>query len=161
VLSRRIVNTSPLILLTKAGQLDLLQIGGLEVVIPETVVAEIEAGAAYDSMAQVISQLRWLSVVPCPVIPDAVRACNLDAGESAVLALAHGDPKSEVVLDDLAARRCATRLRIPCLGTLGLVLTAKGLGKIREARPLVDRLRHVGLYLTDPLAEEILRRIGE
>jgi predicted nucleic acid-binding protein len=159
--SRRIVNTSPLILLTKAGRLDLLRLGGVEVFVPDTVVAEIEAGAGYDSTAQAIRQESWLSVVPCPVIPEAVQACKLDPGESAVLALGHGDPESQVVLDDLAARRCATRLRIPCLGTLGLVLTAKGLGVITEARPLVDRLRQVGLYLADALAEEILGRIGE
>jgi len=159
--SRRIVNASPLILLAKAGQLDLLQLGGVEVIVPETVVAEIEAGEGYDSTSQAIRQLSWLSVVPGPVIPEPVRACKLDPGETAVLALAHGDPESEVVLDDMAARRCAARLQIPCVGTLGLVLTAKRLGVIPQARPMVDRLRRVGLYLDDELADEALRRIGE
>jgi hypothetical protein len=66
----------------------------------------------------------------------------------------------EVVLDDLMARRSAKRLRIPYLGTLGLVLTAKQLGLIPEARPVVDRLRQIGLYLADEPAEDLLRRIG-
>lgn len=71
---RRIVNASPLILLAKAGQLELLQLGGAQVVVPETVVAEIDAGAAYDSTSQAIRQLNWLSIVSCPVIPERVRA---------------------------------------------------------------------------------------
>jgi predicted nucleic acid-binding protein len=159
--SRRIVNTSPLILLTKTGRLDLLRLGGVEVLVPDTVVGEIEAGAGYDSTIDAIRQADWLSVVTCPTLPDPVRNCRLDPGESAVLALAYSDPGSEVVLDDLAARRAAARLGIPCLGTLGLVLTAKGLGMIPEARPLVAQLRRAGLYLDDEFTEEVLRRIGE
>jgi predicted nucleic acid-binding protein len=159
--SRRIVNTSPLLLLAKTGQLDFLRLGGVEVLVPDTVVDEVAAGAEHDSTVEVVRQTGWLSVMPCPVLPDAVRSCKLDPGESSVLALAYGDPGSEVVLDDLAARRAATRLGIPCLGTLGLVLTAKGLGVISEARPLVDQLRRAGLYLDDEFVGEILRRIGE
>jgi hypothetical protein len=34
---RRIVNASPLILLAKAGQLDLLRLGGVDVFTPDTV----------------------------------------------------------------------------------------------------------------------------
>ena len=130
-------------------------------IVPETVVGEIEAGAEYDSTIDVIRQTGWLSVVPCGALPDPVRGCHLDPGESSVLALAYANPGSEVVLDDLAARRAATRLGIPFLGTLGLVLTAKGLGAIPEARPLVDQLRRAGLYLDDEFADEVLRRIGE
>ena len=159
--SRRIVNTSPLILLTRTGRLDFLRLGGVEVVVPDTVVGEIEAGAAHDSTIEVIRRTGWLSVVPCPALPDPVRDCKLDPGESSVLALAYVDPGSEVVLDDLAAWRAAARLGIPCLGTLGLVLTAKGLGAISEARPLVDQLRRAGLYLDDEFVDEVLRRVGE
>ncbi len=138
-----------------------MQLGGVEVVVTDTVVDEFEAGAAHDSTIGVIRRTGWLSVVPCPALPDPVRDCKLDPGESSVLALAYVDPGSEVVLDDLAARRAAVRLGIPCLGTLGLVLTAKGLGAISEARPLVDQVRRAGLYLDDEFVDEVLRRIGE
>jgi predicted nucleic acid-binding protein len=158
---RRVVNTSPLILLTKTGRLDLLQLGGVEVVVPDTVVDELEAGAGHDSTIEVVRRTAWISVAPCPALPDPVRDCKLDPGESSVLALAVADPGSEVVLDDLAAWRAAARLGIPCLGTLGLVLTAKGLGAITEARPLVDQLRRAELYLDDEFVDDVLRRIGE
>jgi len=138
-----------------------LRLGGAEVVTPDAVITEIGAKGGNDPTALAIWQTSWLSVVPNPSIPEPVRAYKLDRGETAVLALAHGDPDCEVVLDDLAARRCAARLRIECLGTLGLVVAARRLSMIPAARPIVEQLRHVGLYLDDELVEEVLRRIGE
>jgi predicted nucleic acid-binding protein len=135
---RRIVNASPLILLSKIGQLELLRLGGAEVVAPDAAMAEIRAKGDNDPTALAIRQTSWISVVPSPAIPEPVQASKLDAGESTVLALAHGDPDCEVVLDDLEARRCAARLRIPCVGTLGLVLAARRLDVIPAARPLVE-----------------------
>jgi predicted nucleic acid-binding protein len=158
---KRIVNASPLILLSKSGQLELLRLGGVDVITPDAVMTEIGAKGGDDRTALAIRQTSWLTVVPNAGISEPVRASKLDAGESAVLALAHGKLDCEVVLDDLAARRCAARLRIPCIGTLGLVLAAKRLGIILAARPLVERLRHVGLYLDDEFAEEDLGRINE
>ena len=101
------MDASPLILLTKAGHLDLLRAGGMVVVVPDVVVAEVGAKGAHDPTARAIEQAGWLSVEPAPEMPEPVRGCNLDPGESAVLALALGDHASEVVLDDLAGRRCA------------------------------------------------------
>ena len=100
---RRIVNASPLILLSKTGQLDLLRLGSADVVTPDAVIAEIGAKGSTDPTAVAVRQTRWLSVMPNPAIPEPVRASKLDAGESAVLALAHGAANCEVVLDDLAA----------------------------------------------------------
>ena len=158
---RRIVNASPLILLSKVGRLDLLRLGGADVVTPDTVIAEIGVKGSKDPTAVAIGQTSWLAVVQAPAIPEAVRASRLDAGESAVLAMAHGVPDCEVVLDDLADRRCAARLGIPCSGTLGLVLAAKRLSLIRVARPLVEQIRHAGFYLDDEFVDEVLKRIGE
>ena len=102
-------HVSLLILLAKAGQLELLQLGGVDVNVPETVVAEIEAGTGYDSTADGIRQWAGCRSRRAGRCPAPVRACRLDPGETAVLALADGDSQAEVVLDDLAARRCARR----------------------------------------------------
>ena len=53
--------------------------------------------------------------------------------------MAHGHPESVAVIDDLAARRCAAALGIPCRGCLGLVLLAKKRGVLSTARPVVRR----------------------
>lgn len=155
------MDASPLILLTKAGQLDLLRLGGMDVVVPDVVVGEIGVRGPGDPTVQAIQQTLWLTAVPTPPIPASVRACNLDAGESGVLAVAVAEPGSEVVLDDRAARRCARALGVPVLGTVGLVLTAKRLGSIPVARPVVEDLRRAGLYLDDAFVAAALKRVGE
>jgi predicted nucleic acid-binding protein len=66
-----------------------------------------------------------------------------------------------VVIDDRAGRRCAEAHGIPCLGTLGLVILAKRIGRIVEARPLIEDLRQVGLYVKDDVIADALRQAGE
>src|SRR5271166_1202052 len=103
----------------------------------------------------------WVRVVPTPAIPPEVSGWRLDPGESAVLALALEQPGSQAILDDLAARHCASALGIPTQGTLGLMLVARQLGLIPEVRPLIDTLKRAGFYLSDKLAERIIRAAGE
>ena len=70
-------------------------------------------------------------------------------------------PGTEIIVDDLAARRCASSLGIPVRGTLGLVLVAKKRGVIPLARPVIDQLRHAGMYLSDHIVDEALALIDE
>jgi len=73
-------------------------------------------------------------------VPELIQSWDLGAGESSVLTWAYANPGTEVIIDDLAARRCAAVLGIPVQGTLGLVLTAKQRGKIPAARPVLAQL---------------------
>jgi predicted nucleic acid-binding protein len=68
-------------------------------------------------------------------------------------------PGTEVILDDLAARRCAATLGIPVRGTLGIVITAKQRGAIPAARPVLEQLRLCGMYLSDRVINQAL--VGE
>ncbi|MGC1722588.1 MAG: DUF3368 domain-containing protein [Isosphaeraceae bacterium] len=78
-----------------------------------------------------------------------------------MLALALDDRDCEVILGDRDAKRCAQTLGITARGTLGLVLLAKQLGEVSAARPLVDQLKHNGLYLTDQVINQALALVGE
>ena len=66
-----------------------------------------------------------------------------------------------VIMDDLSGRKCARRLGIPVYGTLGIVLMAKKRGAISLARPVMENLIASGLYLSRPLLDEVLKRVGE
>lgn len=125
---RPAVNASPLIFLSRGDQLDLLKIAGDEVVIPLTVAAEIQQRGSEDPTARAIEHTSWLTVVATPDVPGLIQAWDLGPGESSVLTWAYTHPGTEVIIDDLAARRCATALEIPFRGTLGLVLAAKRRG---------------------------------
>ena len=66
-----------------------------------------------------------------------------------------------MVLDDLEARRCANSMNIRVIGSLGVVIMAKQKRLIAEAKPVIERLRRVGLYLDDGLVAKALEMAGE
>lgn len=158
---RPAVNASPLIYLSRAGLLDLLQLLAPETVVPDAVAAEILQRGQGDPTAQALSQTTWLSIVQTPPVPASIQAWGLGSGESSVLTWGYAYPGTEVIIDDLAARRCATALGIPVRGTLGLVLTAKQRGAISVARPVLLQLRQAGMYLSDRVMNQALAMIGE
>lgn len=71
------------------------------------------------------------------------------------------NPGTEVILDDLAARRCAAALGIPVRGTLGIVITAKQRAVISAARPVLEQLQLCGMYLSDRVINQALALVGE
>ncbi len=158
---RWVVNASPLILLGKVDHVALLLGLSDQLIVPAAVVQEV---AAKPDGQRVMSQLRaspTVHVASSRLIPREIEAWDLGPGESAVLAHAAADPVCRIVIDDLEARRCARSLDIDVIGTLGVVLRAARLNLIPKARPVLDRLREVGLYLTDDLVERAFGHWGE
>ena len=158
---RPAVNASPLIFLSRASLLDLLQLASPEVVVPEVVALEIQRRGADDPTARALTDTAWLVVTQTPPVPPHIQAWGLGLGESSVLAWAHAYPGTEAIIDDLAARRCAAAFNIPVRGTLGLVLLAKQRGRIPAARPVLVQLRHGGMYLSDHVMNQALALVGE
>lgn len=158
---RPAVNASPLIFLSRAGLLDLLQLLSTEVIVPKTVASEIARRGTNDPTARAIAGNDWLMVTQTPPVPSQIQAWGLGQGESSVLAWAHAHPGTEAIVDDLAARRCAAALQIPVRGTLGLVLVAKQRGRITAARPVLVQLRQGGMYLSDGVMNQALTLVGE
>jgi predicted nucleic acid-binding protein len=66
-----------------------------------------------------------------------------------------------VIVDDLAARRCAEALGLPLTGTLGLVLKAKRKGLLPAARPALGKLLAAGMYLSPRILDQALALVGE
>lgn len=156
-----VVNASPLILLARVDRLDLLVSLAKPLVLPEAVVREIQAGSHHDETADRIKDLPSILRVADRPVPNRIRRWDLGAGESQVLAHGLERPGSEVVLDDLAARRCARSLELPMIGTLGVVILCRHRGVISAARPIIEKLREAGLRLKPALMEEALAKVGE
>lgn len=155
---RFVVNASPLILLSKVGQLDCLKGLASTVVLPAAVFREVIAG---DPSLHSLKTLRWLRIEPDLPLPEEIAGWDLGAGESQVLAYAEVNSQFEAVLDDLQARRCARALRILTTGTLGIILRAKKRGLVSHARPIVEELVLIGLYLGRDLIDSALAEVGE
>ncbi len=106
-----VVNASPLVVLARAGRLDLLRLVGERVLVPEAVGAEVRAHS--DEAARALDTEAWIEEVPDDPIPGVLAAWDLGAGESAVLAWALAHPGTLAVIDDYAARTCAAVLGVP------------------------------------------------
>src|ERR1035438_226652 len=94
VISRRVVNASPLIFLTEVGLLEVLRQPGVPVLVPDVVLNEIGRLGPNDPTVHAVRHSPWIQIVSTSTIPDAILVWDLDAGESAVLAVALGEPDS-------------------------------------------------------------------
>lgn len=156
-----IVNASPLILLSRIDRLDLLAALTKRLLVPDAVLREIQAGSDRDDAAERALELSPLVRVADSAVPERIRSWDLGAGESQVLALGLETPRSDVILDDLAARRCAQSLDLPMIGTLGVVLLCRHRGLLPAARPVAEALCDAGLRLKPTLLEKVLAKVGE
>ena len=159
---RPVVNASPLIFLARAKRIDLLRVAGHQVVVPDVVVAEITRRGPHDVTAVALeSASSWIEIVHPKAIHPVITAWDLGPGESSVLSWAKDHPPTEVIVDDLAARRCAAALGIQARGTLGLILVAKKRGIIHQARPVVESMRQSGMYLSERVMNRALALVDE
>ena len=156
-----VINASPLIFFTRGRHMDILHDFASPIFVPEPVADEIKMRGPKDVTAKALDNTSWLEVVPTPATPEVIMEWGLGPGESAVLAFAHANPGMEAIIDDLNGRKCATLLKIPVRGTLGIVLVAKKRGLIPQARPVIEKLIDSGLYLSRQILDEALKRVDE
>ncbi|MCB1033405.1 MAG: DUF3368 domain-containing protein [Acidobacteria bacterium] len=131
------------------------------VLLPERVLAELDAGARRDEAGDLARTSQAVSVLPDLEIPERLRLWDLGPGETQVLAHCLEDPSLEAVIDDRAARRCARSFGIPYTGTLGVVITARKAGLIPQAKTLITALEREGIRLSPDLVAAALAEVGE
>jgi predicted nucleic acid-binding protein len=146
-----VLNASPLIILARAGYLDLVPRLLSPVVIPGAVAVEISAGPADDAAVRFLAQRSWLSVIDLVPALSPLAAWRLGQGESEVLEYARRNFGTLAVLDDKAARRAARALGILLTGTLGLIVAAVQRNLIPSLSAAIQTVRACGLYM-DPAA---------
>jgi predicted nucleic acid-binding protein len=153
---RWVINASPLICLAKAGYADLLLNLPAEVLVPQGVVEEIQAGKSSDP-ARLILAAGNFPTAEIPALPD-ILAWDLGKGESAVLSYALGNPGWTAIIDDRAARKCATSYAIPVKGTLAVIILARKRSLIDSAADVLKALRASGLRLDDDVVRLALKQ---
>ena len=156
-----VVDTTPLIALSLVGRLDLLKVLYDRVILPPAVRMEIEAGGELPSARPDLAAAPWIEVVPLGDPGHADLLIDLDRGEAEVIALARERRARLVILDERLGRRHARRLGLSVTGTLGVLLRAKELKAVATIRPIVETLRHEGIYLGKSVVDEVLSLAGE
>jgi predicted nucleic acid-binding protein len=106
-----VVDTSPLIFLSKLERLDLLRQGTDKVYVPQAVLDEIRAKPDEATIAIEQASRSWLSIRQVDNRSAVeVLLADLDLGEAEVIVLAREVKADRVVTDDLDARRFARRV---------------------------------------------------
>ncbi|MCA9428763.1 MAG: DUF3368 domain-containing protein, partial [Candidatus Omnitrophica bacterium] len=161
VSKRWVVNTSPIVVLSKIDCIHLLADMSEKLIIPHAVANEIEAFLDRDPPREWIEDKgKPLIVDPIPIDPS-ISDSDLGRGESEVLSHALCDPGLEALIDDRAARDLARRLGIPFRGTIGLLLLAKREGRIETLKPKLMDISEVGLYVDNQILNRALDLAGE
>ncbi len=156
---RVVINASPLIVLFKSAQVDLLPQVLQEIRIPRAVWEEVTLSKD-DTASQQLSKVAWAKLVDVRIHPT-VAAWDLGAGESAVLSFALQNSGYWAMVDDAAARKCARSLKIPTLGTGGMIVLAKEQGLIQSVGLSLRSLRDAGLWISDEVIDLLKQQAGE
>jgi predicted nucleic acid-binding protein len=174
-----VANSSVFIALSGIGQVELLLQRFPEgILIPQAVWREVvEAGRGQPGSEEVASA-SWITV--CDVKDEALvslLSMELDKGEAEAIALCCEQQGEIVLLDEKDARRVARRLGLSVgfwvgksgfakqratLGTVGLLIWAKRIGRITSLREQLDALQtHGDFWLSQAVREKALHAVGE
>jgi predicted nucleic acid-binding protein len=158
-----VCNSSPIIALAGAGQLELLPALYGQIILPDAVFEEITVAGAGEPGAHEIAQAAWVTRQSVRSTPLVAALCiELDAGEADAIALAVESNADLILLDERIGRRAAKRLGLTAVGTLGILIAAKDRGLLATVRPALDALRvNAGFWITDELYSPVLNAANE
>ncbi|WP_435099683.1 nucleic acid-binding protein [Halorubrum sp. N11] len=148
-------DSGPLIHLGEIDSLELLSAFD-ELLVPETVYAEIEAGGVPSGLVDISYEL--VEVDGKPRETD-----ELDAGESAAIAVAT-ERDLTLLTDDLAARKSASGAGVDVHESVGVIALAHARGylNVDEAASSMRALqRETSLFVTDAVIERGIELLNE
>ena len=160
---RVISDSSPLIALSRIGQLSLLRELYQDVTVPQGVVQEVTSNGAGQPGAEEVSTADWIIAVRVKDQPfvESLRR-DLGEGEAEAIALAVELQADLLIVDDLLARQAARNLGLMFVGTVGVLLEARQKGLLPEIKPCLDDLIDLaGFRVSGQLYSRVLREAGE
>ena len=154
-------DSGPIISFARAGRLDLLKQVTTELIIPDAVFEEIVVSGDDKPGAEEVKQGLWIKRA---TLQDRSLLENmpskLSRGESEAIVLAK-ELGAYLLVDELEARKEASRLGINYFGSLRIIKEAKDRGVISKAKAVLDDLIASSTYLDDSLYQQFLREMGE
>jgi len=137
-------NSTPLIYLSKMGELNLLKGLFSEVIVAEKVYEEVVVQGAGKAGSDEVRNADWIKrqSVSDRVAVQKLRDDELlDAGESETLVLATELKANLVLLDDRKARRVAAKMKVKRIGTIALILMAYRKGLVKDLPAVLKTAR--------------------
>jgi len=151
-----IVNSTPLIILSKIGELEILKNLYDEIIIPRAVFEEVTI------KSDVIKNLSWIKILEVQDKSNRkIYQAKLHDGEVEVMMLAKEILADLLIIDDNAAKKFAKFLGFTVTGTLGILLKAKSEKIIPEVRPILEKMLAEKFYISDKIFNLVLKTAGE
>ena len=154
-----VLDASPLGYLLLIGEIDLLPQLFSRVVVPETVILELQHDDAPATVRNWASNLPiWIFVEETPDTFSAGME-KLQAGERAAILLAELIQADIIIIDEKAARLIAGRRGLSVTGVLGVIGEAATRGLV-DLTLAIDRLRRTSFRCSPALFKATLERYG-
>lgn len=157
-----VVNTSPIIYLSSINQLSLFKKLFNEVYIPNAVKQEVLSGGRDSFGVKEIKTEKWLKTKKIRnKLAKEYLLTEIDDGEAEVIILAEELKAGTIIMDDKLGRKVAKLRGIKVVGTLRILVAAKKKGLITEVKPLIEKLKENGFWLSNNVYKAILREAKE
>ncbi len=159
-------DTTPIISLMKAGQLELLQkLFGI-VYIPETVYRELTDNEAFSEEVRMVQECEFLYVQKVDNGKSVTILQNftgLDAGESEAIILADEMNSDVLLMDEHKGWQVAKKLGITITGTIGILTQAfdEGMLTKEEVERCIELLKESGIRVSEKLYQRLNMEMGK
>ena len=155
-------DATPLIAQSSPGQSAVLQELFAGILIPQMVYDEEVTNAAGRPGSAEIRQAEWIGVrSPTDKNRVAYLRADLDAGEAEALVLADEMDAGWILLDETKTRLAAEFLGLDYIGTIGVLLLAKRMGKLIAIRPLLEEWQSKKFRISERVLRIVLDQTGE
>lgn len=157
-------DTTPLISLMKAGQLNVLEPLFQEVLIPEAVYSELTTNPKFPKEAELIQSsafIRVVSVKEQKAVDILQRSSGLDLGESEAIVYADDVKADALLMDEAKGRQVAKNMGIYIMGTVGVLLMAYDEKLITGAdvKDALEKMKKANIHISDNLINIALGKI--
>lgn len=160
-----ISDTTPILSLLKAEQLDLLEKLFGNVIIPKTVYEELTSNPVFESEKVVIANCPFITVEKV-CNQDSVKLlrniAGLDAGESEALVLYEEKNADILLIDEHKGRGVARKMSVKYVGTMGILMMAydKDIISASEIKHCLEVLLDKDIRLSRNLCNKVLNYVG-
>lgn len=156
-----IADSGPLLGLAQVDCVGHLQHMYAAVLVPQAVADEIAGQGVFRRAADLFVRESWIHVCNVAVNQPTLMPVFLGRGEVEVIQLGVEQPGSLLLIDDYRARRTAEALGLKCSGAAGVLVRAKKMGIIQHVRPLLERMRKSGYYISENIVQIACKHAGE
>ncbi|MDE6714558.1 MAG: DUF3368 domain-containing protein [Lachnospiraceae bacterium] len=158
-------DTTPIISLMKAGQLELLQKLFGVVYIPEAVYRELTENETFSGEVKIIQACEFIYVEEVDNEKSVIILRNftgLDAGESEAIILADEKHSDVLLMDEHKGRQVAKKMGITITGTIGILIQAfdEGMLMKEDVERCIEWLKESGIRISEKLYHKLREHMG-